>query len=68
MQDVNRLLKQHKQMQKMMKKMGQKGMQKMMRGMDALMSGGGMPPMPRPVGFVVAKALSPKGRKAVPKA
>jgi len=46
-QDVNRLLKQHKQMQKMMKKMGQKGgMQKMMRGMDALMGGGGMPPMP----------------------
>ena len=51
-QDVNRLLKQHKQMQKMMKKMGQKGgMQKMMRGMDALMSGGGMPPMPPPGGL-----------------
>ena len=51
-QDVNRLLKQHKQMQKMMKKMGQKGgMQKMMRGMDALMGGGGMPPMPPPGGL-----------------
>ena len=51
-QDVNRLLKQHKQMQKMMKKMGQKGgMKKMMRGMDALMGGGGMPPMPPPGGL-----------------
>ncbi|MEC8717474.1 MAG: signal recognition particle protein [Pseudomonadota bacterium] len=51
-QDVNRLLKQHKQMQKMMKKMGQKGgMQKMMRGMDALMGGRGMPPMPPPGGL-----------------
>ena len=39
-QDVNRLLKQHKQMQRMMKKMGSKGgMQKMMRGMK-----GNMPP------------------------
>jgi signal recognition particle subunit SRP54 len=35
--DINRLLKQHKQMQKMMKKVGKKGgMQKMMRGMQAL--------------------------------
>jgi signal recognition particle subunit SRP54 len=34
--DVNRLLKQHKQMQKMMKKMTKKGgMQKMMRGLQA---------------------------------
>ena len=33
-QDVNRLLKQHKQMQRMMKKMGSKGgMKNMMRGM-----------------------------------
>jgi signal recognition particle subunit SRP54 len=40
-QDVNRLLKQHQQMAKMMKKMGKKGgMQKMMRGMG----GGQMPP------------------------
>lgn len=51
-QDVNRLLKQHKQMQKMMKKMGQKGgMQKMMRGMGALIGGGGVPPMPPPGGL-----------------
>ncbi|MFT5397590.1 MAG: signal recognition particle subunit SRP54 [Gammaproteobacteria bacterium] len=35
-QDVNRLLKQHKQMQKMMKKMGSKGgMANMMRGMKS---------------------------------
>ena len=43
-QDVNRLLKQFTQMQKMMKKMGRKGgMQKMMRGLDAL-GQGGLPP------------------------
>jgi len=38
-QDLNRLLKQHKQMQKMMKKMKGDGMERMMRGM-----GGRMPP------------------------
>jgi signal recognition particle subunit SRP54 len=45
-QDVNRLLKQHKQMAKMFKKVGQKGgMQKMMRGMGGMMGGqGGMSP------------------------
>lgn len=51
-QDVNRLLKQHKQMSKMFKKVGKKGgMQKMMRGMGGAMggpgsmpSGGGLPP------------------------
>ena len=44
-QDLNRLLKQHKQMQKMMKKMGQKGgLQNMMRGMGGAMPpGGGFP-------------------------
>jgi signal recognition particle subunit SRP54 len=46
--DVNRLLKQHKQMQKMMKKVSRKGgMQKMMRGMQGMQSmqmPGGMPP------------------------
>ena len=42
-QDLNRLLKQHKQMQKMMKKMKGGGMQKMMRGLGGMMSpGGGM--------------------------
>ncbi len=41
-QDVNRLLKQHKQMQKMMKKMTKKGgMAGMMRGMNSSMRGGG---------------------------
>lgn len=40
-QDVNRLLKQFTQMQKMMKKMKGGGLMKMMRGM-----GGGMPKMP----------------------
>ena len=49
--DINRLLKQHKQMQKMMKKVSRKGgMQRMMRGMQGLpgmqVPGGpaGMPP------------------------
>lgn len=42
-QDVNRLLKQHKQMQKMMKKMGNKGA---MRGMMAGMKGKMPPGMP----------------------
>ncbi|MEC9155644.1 MAG: signal recognition particle protein [Pseudomonadota bacterium] len=44
--DINRLLKQHKQMQKMMKKVGKKGgMQKMMRGMQGMkFPSGGMPP------------------------
>jgi signal recognition particle subunit SRP54 len=50
-QDINRLIKQHKQMAKMMKKMsGKGGMQKMMRGMQGQMppgmggGAGGMPP------------------------
>ncbi|MGI9295204.1 MAG: signal recognition particle protein, partial [Pseudomonadales bacterium] len=44
-QDLNRLLKQHKQMQKMMKKMGSKGgMANMMRGMGGMFPpGGGIP-------------------------
>jgi len=48
-QDVNRLLKQHKQMQKMMKKFSKKGgMANMMRGMKGMMPpGGGFPPMGR---------------------
>ena len=45
-QDVNRLLKQHKQMQKMMKKLSKKGgMTNMMRGMGGMMQPGG-PGMP----------------------
>jgi signal recognition particle subunit SRP54 len=44
-QDLNRLLKQHKQMGKMMKKMKGKGMQNMMRGMGGMApTGGGLPP------------------------
>ncbi|MCW8884281.1 MAG: signal recognition particle protein [Motiliproteus sp.] len=50
-QDVNRVLKQHKQMQKMMKKFAGKGMAKMMRGMKGMLPpgmggnmGGGFPP------------------------
>ena len=46
-QDLNRLLKQHKQMAKMMKKMKGGGMEKMMRGLGGMMppGGGGLPPM-----------------------
>jgi signal recognition particle subunit SRP54 len=47
-QDLNRLLKQHKQMAKMMKKMKGGGMNKMMRGLGGMMpgggAGGGLPP------------------------
>jgi signal recognition particle subunit SRP54 len=46
-QDVNRLLKQHMQMEKMMKKVSKGGMKKFMRGMP----GGGMPPGGMPPGF-----------------
>jgi signal recognition particle subunit SRP54 len=43
-QDLNRLLKQHKQMQKMMKKVTQKGgLANMMRGLGGAMGGGGFP-------------------------
>ncbi|WP_205341595.1 signal recognition particle protein [Denitrificimonas caeni] len=46
-QDVGRLIKQHKQMQKMMKKFSTKGgMSKIMRGLGGMMPGaGGMPKM-----------------------
>jgi signal recognition particle subunit SRP54 len=45
-QDVGRLIKQHKQMQKMMKKVTAKGgMARLMRGMGSLLPGGGMPKM-----------------------
>lgn len=40
-QDLNRLLKQHKQMQRMMKKMKGGGMEKMMRGLGGMMPPGG---------------------------
>jgi signal recognition particle subunit SRP54 len=40
-QDLNRLLKQHKQMQKMMKKMKGGGMEKLMRGLGGMGGAGG---------------------------
>ncbi|MGF1756387.1 signal recognition particle protein [Photobacterium sagamiensis] len=43
-QDVNRMLKQFTQMQKMMKKMQKGGMKNMMRNMKGMMPGGGMFP------------------------
>lgn len=44
-QDVNRVLKQHEQMQKMLKKVSSKGgMQKMMRGLQGKLPPGMMPP------------------------
>jgi signal recognition particle subunit SRP54 len=46
-QDVNKLLKQFEDMQKMMKKMKGGGMMKMMRQMKGLMGGGGMGFPPR---------------------
>lgn len=45
-QDLNRLLKQHKQMAKMMRKMKGGGMNKMMRGLGGMFPGGGGPGMP----------------------
>ena len=46
LQDLNRLLKQHTQMQKTMKKMARGGMQKMLRGMGG-MGGSGPGSLPR---------------------
>lgn len=46
-QDLNRLLKQHKQMSKMMKKMKGGGMAKMMRGLGGMMGGGANSLMPK---------------------
>ncbi|PLY16718.1 MAG: signal recognition particle protein [Sedimenticola sp.] len=43
-QDINKLLKQFAQMQKMMKKMKGGGMAKMMKGLKGRMGPGGMPP------------------------
>lgn len=50
-QEVNKMLKQYAQMQKMMKKMKGKGMAKMMRGLKGKLGpGGGMPPGGMPPG------------------
>ncbi len=51
-QDVNRLMKQHQQMRKMMKKMSKGGMAAMMRGLKGKIPGGGPPGMgPGGMGF-----------------
>jgi signal recognition particle subunit SRP54 len=51
-QDVNRLMKQHQQMRKMMKKMSKGGMTAMMRGLKGKIPGGGPPGMgPGGMGF-----------------
>ncbi len=69
-QDVNRLLKQFMQMQKMMKKMGGGNMKKMMRGMGGMMGGaggtlpgGGMPGGGLPPGMKMPPGLGGFGRK-----
>lgn len=54
-QDVNRLLKQFTQMQKMMKKMSGGGMKKMMRNMKGMMPPGGMGGMGGPGGMFPPK-------------
>lgn len=52
LQDLNRLLKQHKQMAKMMKKMKGGGMKKMMQGLGGMLGGGGgFPPGGMPPGL-----------------
>jgi signal recognition particle subunit SRP54 len=50
-QDLNRLLKQHKQMAKMMQKMKGGGMAKMMRGLGGMLPGGAPPGGGLPQGF-----------------
>ncbi len=61
LQDLNRLIKQHKQMQKMMKKLTKKGgMQGMMRGMQGMMGGkGGLPPNMAGMGGLPGGGLPP---------
>jgi signal recognition particle subunit SRP54 len=51
LQDLNRLIKQHKQMQKVMKKMKGGGLANMMRGLGGKLPPGGMPPGGRFPGF-----------------
>ena len=60
-QDVNRLLKQFTQMQKMMKKMGGGKMKNMMRGMGGMMGGGGMPGAGMPGGGMPGGMKLPPG-------
>jgi len=63
LQDLNRLLKQHKQMGKMMKKMKGKGMERMMRGMAGGMPSGGFPGGGMPGGGMPPGGLPPGGGK-----
>lgn len=69
-QDVNRVLKQHGQMEKMMKKLSSpSGMMKMMRGMQGMMGGGagGLPPgMGGPGGGGMGGLPGPGGLKLPP--
>jgi signal recognition particle subunit SRP54 len=62
-QDVNKLLKMHRQMSDMMKKMGKMGKKGMLRGgLGALMGrGGGMPPMPGGAGMGGGTPTPPPG-------
>ena len=74
-QDLNRLLKMHRQMADVMKKMGGKGMKGLMRGGLGAMLGkggagmpggpgaGGMPPAALPPGMALPPGLSGLGRK-----
>ena len=66
-QDLNRLLKQHKQMGKMMKKMKGKGMKNMMRGLGGMGGpGGGMPPGGMPPGGFPGGGMPPGGFGGLP--
>ena len=64
LQDLNRLLKQHKQMGKMMKKMKGKGMKRMMQGMAGGMPPGGFPGGGMPGGGMPPGGLPPGGGKS----
>lgn len=62
LQDLNRLLKQHKQMVKMTKKMKGKKMQRMMQQLGGDMPGGGMPPGGFPSGGFPGGGMPPGGK------
>ncbi|MEO1292246.1 MAG: signal recognition particle protein [Pseudomonadota bacterium] len=70
-QDVNNLLKMHRQMQDMMKKMGKLGRKGMTRALSGMMGGkggmpGGMPPMGLPPGAAPGGALPTAGAPGLP--
>ncbi|UTW46633.1 signal recognition particle protein [bacterium SCSIO 12696] len=60
-QDLNRLMKQHKQMAKMMKKMKGGGMAKMMRGLGGMPGMGNLPGGMPPMGGMSGGDLPPMG-------